>query len=399
MSIKKTHKIPTPELLSPVGNFQTLHAAIKAGCDAVYLGLKEFSMRDSAKNFTLTELKKVHSVCSSSNVKLYLTLNTIIYSNEIPKLSKLIPKAKSLVDAIICWDPSVIQLCKKYKIPFFISTQASVSNQDSAKFYKKLGAKRIIPARELNIKQMKQLSKIIPIEIFCHGALCVSYSGRCFTSQFLHCKSANRGMCQQPCRESYTITDKDGNKLKLENSKVMSAKDLCTLPFIDKLKPFVSSFKIEGRNRDPEYVFAVTSAYRQAIDKKLTKSEINKLLKELEKVYNRGFSLGFYINSPTSDDLSKSDHGEQTQSKQFIGKVFKFWPKPKVAGIHLNAGKLKVGDEILIIGKETFIQTKIISMEIDGKSVSEIKKGEDVGIKLPNKVRVNDEVYLVVENK
>jgi len=206
-------------------------------------------------------------------------------------------------------------------------------------------------------------------------------------------------MCQHPCRKSYTITDDEGNELKIENNKVMSAKDLCTLPFIEKLKPFVTSFKIEGRNRDPEYVFAVTKAYRQAIDKKLSKSETNKLLKQLKKVYNRGFSSGFYIKSPTPDDLSKTDHGEQTETKQFIGKVFKFWPKVKVAGIHLNAGKLKINDEILIIGKETFLKTKIKSMEIKGKSISSVKKGQDVGIKLPNKVRVNDDVYLVVEKK
>ena len=383
-----------PELLSPAGSFETLHAAIKGGCDAVYLGLKEFSMRDSAKNFTLSDLKKIKK---ENKVKVYLTLNVIIYPEEISKLSKLIPKVKPYVDAIICWDLSVIQLCKKYKIPFFISTQASVSNEETAKFYKKLGAKRIIPARELNIKQMKKLSKILPIEIFCHGALCVSISGRCFTSQFLHCKSANRGMCQHPCRKSYTIIDDEGNKLKVENNKVMSAKDLCILPFIEKLKPFVTSFKIEGRNRDPEYVYAVTKAYREAIDTRLTEKRKKELIKELEKVYNRGFGSGFYIKSPTPDDFSKSEHGEQKETKQFIGKVFKYWPKPKVAGIHLNAGKLKLGDEILIIGKSTFLKTKIKSMEQKNKPVIKAIKGEDIGIKLLNKVKVKDDVYLIIK--
>jgi len=386
-----------PELLSPAGSFETLHAAIKGGCDAVYLGLKEFSMRDSAKNFTLSDLKKIKKIKKENKVKVYLTLNVIIYPEEISKLSKLIPKVKPYVDAIICWDLSVIQLCKKYKIPFFISTQASVSNEETAKFYKKLGAKRIIPARELNIKQMKKLSKILPIEIFCHGALCVSISGRCFTSQFLHCKSANRGMCQHPCRKSYTIIDDEGNKLKVENNKVMSAKDLCILPFIEKLKPFVTSFKIEGRNRDPEYVYAVTKAYREAIDTRLTEKRKKELIKELEKVYNRGFGSGFYIKSPTPDDFSKSEHGEQKETKQFIGKVFKYWPKPKVAGIHLNAGKLKLGDEILIIGKSTFLKTKIKSMEQKNKPVIKAIKGEDIGIKLLNKVKVKDDVYLIIK--
>ncbi len=205
------------ELLAPAGDFPSLRAGIKAGCDSVYLGLKMFNMRDSAKNFSLKELNTASRICEENNVKLYLTLNTIIYDSEIKKIENIIKKVKGKVDAIICWDLSVISLCQKYKIPFHISTQASVSNEETAKFYKNLGAKRINLARELNLKQIKKISRIIHVEIFGHGAMCVSISGRCFTSQFLQNRSANRGQCAHPCRRTYKIIDSDGYELKLEN--------------------------------------------------------------------------------------------------------------------------------------------------------------------------------------
>lgn len=223
------------ELLAPAGNFAMLVTAINAGADAVYFGLKEFSMR--TKNFSFKDLDKINEICKSRKIKKYLTLNTIIYDNELKKLEEIIRQVKGKIDAIICWDLAVIRLCNKYKIPFHVSTQASVSNSESAKFYKKLGAKRIILARELNLKQIKEISKIIDVECFAHGAMCVAVSGRCFTSQFLFNKSANRGKCLHPCRRSYLVKDlQEGYELKVENNKILSAKDLCTLPFIEKLK-------------------------------------------------------------------------------------------------------------------------------------------------------------------
>jgi putative protease len=198
------------ELLAPAGDFPMLAAAVNAGADAVYFGLKEFSMRASAKNFSIDDLKKIREICNSSpkKPKMYLTLNTIIYDKELKTIETTIKKVKGKVDAIICWDLSVVNLCKKYKIPFFISTQASVANKQAALFYKKLGAKRIILARELDLQQIKQISKVINIETFVHGAMCVAISGRCFTSQFLFGKSANRGQCLHPCRRAYIIKDK-----------------------------------------------------------------------------------------------------------------------------------------------------------------------------------------------
>jgi len=389
------------ELMAPAGSFPTLVAAVNAGADAVYFGLKEFSMRASAKNFTIKDLKKINEICGKK-VKKYLTLNVIVYDKEISKLEKTIKAVKGKVDAIICWDPAVIQLCKKYKISFFISTQASVSNSEAAKFYKKLGAKRVVLARELNLKQIKKISKIIPVETFCHGAMCVSISGRCFTSQFLFNKSANRGQCLHPCRRSYLVKDKqEGHELELKHDKVMSAKDLCTLPFIEKLKKAgITSFKIEGRGRDARYVQTVTSIYRKALDKKLTKKELEELLKELNKVYNKGFSSGFYLGLPTSDDFAIKEHSSSTEKKHFIGKVLHYFPKPNVATIKVSS-QVKVGDKLTIIGNTTGIENmQLESMQAHNKEILEAKKGDEIGIKLPKNLRArkNDEIYKIVSN-
>jgi len=387
------------ELLAPAGDFPSLIAAVQEGADAIYFGLKDFNMRDSAKNFELKDLKKMREICNSSSrkVKMYLTLNTIIYDSELGQIEKVIKAVKGKVDAAICWDLSVISLCKKYKIPFHVSTQASISNSKAAGFYKKLGAERLILARELNLKQIKQISKIITIECFIHGAMCVSISGRCFTSQFLHCKSANRGQCTHPCRRAFIIKDEEGNELRVENSRVMSAKDLCVLPFIEQLKKAgIKAFKIEGRNRNPEYVRAVVSVYRKALDKKLTKEEIKNALEELKRVYNRGFSDGFYFKSPTADDFSYSENGEAKETKIIVGRVEKYWSKVSVAAIKVFAHGLKLNDELYITGDETGIKRfKIESMEINHQQVLEVKKGQEVGIKLPFLVKKGDDVFLI----
>ena len=389
------------ELLAPVGNFRNLHAAIDAGADAIYFGIKGFNMRATAKNFALRDLPKIKRLCNEKNVKKYLTLNTVIYEEEIERIENIIKKSKGFIDAIICTDLAVIQLCKKYKIPFHISTQSSVSNSSSIKFYKNLGAERIVLARELDLKQIKRLSKLIDVECFAHGAMCVAVSGRCFMSQYSHGLSANRGQCAQLCRRSWQIKDDAGNKLKLENSRVMSAKDLCTLPFIEKMKKAgIKSFKIEGRNRNPEYVYTVVSEYRKALDKKLTHEEILESLSKLKKVYNRGFSSGFYLKMPTADDFSFSEHGEQIEKKEFVGKVYKYWPKSKVCAMKLNAGKIKVGDEVYLTSDKIGAKrTKVKSIELEYKSVKSAKKNDDVGIDFGMEARAGTEVYLIKKNK
>jgi len=392
------------ELLAPAGSFPNLTAAVKAGADAVYFGLKEFSMRANAKNFTTKDLKKIKEICDTKSplnkkIKMYLALNAIIYDEEIEKIEKIIKEAKPFVDAVICWDLSVIKLCGKYKIPFHISTQASVSNSETAKFYKKLGAKRIILARELNLKQIKKISKFIEVEVFAHGAMCVAVSGRCLTSQFLFNKSANRGQCIHPCRRSYIVKDKqEGYELEIENDKIFSAKDLCTLPFIEKMKKSgITGFKIEGRNRDPRYVDAVVRIYRKALDKKLTKQEIENSIKELKKIYNKGLSPGFYLGLPTQDDFAKVEHSASACKKIFIGKILHYYANPQVAAILLK-NSLKIGDNISIIGNTTGIENcKISSMEKNKKQIQEAKKGDEIGIKIPL-CRKNDDVYKIVKN-
>jgi putative protease len=296
----------------------------------------------------------------------------------------------------------VIQACRKYKIPFHISTQASVSNIESAKFYKKLGAERIILARELNLNQIKEIIKKahIKIEVFIHGAMCLAVSGRCLMSQFLSDKPANRGECIHICRRSYIIKDKqEGFELNIENNHVLSAKDLCTLPFIENLKKAgITCFKIEGRNRDPRYIDTIVRIYRKALDKKLTRGEIEDSVKELQKVYNKGFSSGFYLGLPTPNDFSDIEHSSATEKKQFVGKISHYYPKINVATIKL-VSELKVGDYIVIIGKTTGItNSKVEGMEIKKSPVEKATKGQEVGIKLPL-VRKNEEVYVIKKNK
>ena len=400
------------ELLAPVGNFTNIKVAIDAGADAVYFGLQEFNMRSSARNFKVSDIPKIRDICGKA--KMYLTLNSIIYNEELKKLEKVFKKVKGKVDAIICWDLSVINLCRKYKIPFHISTQASVSNVEAAKFYKKLGAERIVLARELNLKQIKKISKVIDVETFVHGAMCLAISGRCIMSQFLFNRSANRGKCIHPCRRSYVVKNsepvqashakcvirdkQEGYELEVQNDKVLSAKDLCTLPFIEKLKKAgIVSFKIEGRNRDPRYVDTIVRVYRKALDKKLSKQEIKDSLEELKKVYNKGFSSGFYLGSPTSDDFSKTEHSAASEKKHFVGKVTHYYPKIKVGTIKL-VSELKIGDKVVVIGKTTGLKKlEIKHLEIKNKSVQKGKKGSEVGLKLP-KVRKNDEVYVIKKN-
>jgi putative protease len=391
------------ELLAPAGSFPSLIAAVNAGADAVYFGLKEFpNMRANAKNFSIKDLKEITRICDKTiknkKIKKYLTLNTIIYDNEINKIEKILKDSKKYIDAVICWDLSVIEMCRKLGISFHISTQASVANKKSALFYKKLGAERVVLARELNLKQVKEIAKIIDVEVFIHGAMCVSISGRCFTSQFLFGKSANRGECLQPCRRKYVVKDEEGNELKLENNCVMSAKDLCALPFLEELKKAgIKAFKIEGRNREPEYVDTCVKVYRKALDKKLNEKDIKRGLEELNRVYNKGFSNGFFLGSPTSDDFSKIEHSSSSEKKELIGKVVHYFDKIQVAVVKIVHGKIRVGDEIMVIGRKTgFLKQKIDRMEINRQQINEAKKGEEIGIRIKD-ANKGDEVYLVLK--
>ncbi len=405
--MKKKFNIPSnkPELMAPVGSFPALTAACKAGADAVYFGLDSFSMRSGKRNFKISDLSKIRRICDSfpRQPKIYITLNTIIYDSETKKLESLIKKIKGKADAVICWDMAVIQLCKKYGISFFISTQASVANKESAKFYQKLGAKRIVLARELDLNQIKEINKIkgLEIEVFIHGAMCVSISGRCFTSQFLFNKSANRGECFHPCRRSYTIKDNVyGHELKLINNRVMSAKDLCVLPFVEELKKIkIKAFKIEGRNRDPRYIDSVVRVYRKALDYSLDKKKTVDLMKELQEVYNRGFSSGFYLGKPMPKDFSEIENSASNIYRDFLGKIIHIYPRVKVGMVKL-ADNLKEGEEIIAIHEKIGVEKmKVSSMEIENKKIKSAKKGQEVAIKFPFKIFKNTEVYKLKRKK
>jgi len=394
-----------PELLSPVQDFTSLRAAIKAGADSIYFGIKELNMRIGAKNFELKDVSKVIKLCHDNDVRAYFTLNSIIYDDEINLVRKILSKLKKeKVDAVICWDYSVINECEKLKLPIHLSTQASVSNFSTVKFLAKKvkGIKRINLARELNLEQIKNIIKQIKkekikieIETFVHGAMCVSVSGRCFLSQEVFGKSANRGECLQPCRRKYQVKDiEEKHEFELGEEYVMSPNDLCTIEIIDKLVDLgITCFKIEGRNRSPEYVKVATEVYRYAIDNKNYDKKV--LYAKLKTVYNRGFSTGFYMGKPLNE-WSKAYGSKATKKKIYIGKVLNYYNKINVSEIKIESGSLNVGDNIMFQGNKTgVVEEKVNSIQSHNKEINNAKKGMRIGIKIKNKVRENDKVYLI----
>ncbi len=391
------------EIMAPVGNFSTLKTAIRAGADSVYFGVSDFSMRSGKKNFNLCDVKRIKEEIgiSGRSIEIYITLNTIVYDKEISRLKNILQSIKPFVAAVICSDFAVISLCKKYNIPFIISTQCSVSNRSAVHFYKKIGAKRVVLARELSLQQIKEITKIrgIEFEVFAHGAMCVAVSGRCFLSQFLFDKSANRGNCLHPCRRSYNVSEKElGYSLNLERSTIFSAKDLCTLPFIEKLKEAgVTALKIEGRNRDERYVDTVVRAYRKAVDNNLKKEEVVDMMKELEKVFNRGFSSGFYLGKPLPTSFASVENSAATTHRDYIGKVTHFYPKISVSLISLSK-ELLVGDEIVIVDSSNGLQNITIKrMEVEHRSIKKAKRGDEIAVKCNSKVKKGAEVYKIIK--
>jgi len=391
--------------MAPAGDWTMLVTAINSGADAVYFGIDKLNMRAQAKNFFLKDLRKISEICKSKNVLTYLTLNSLIYESEIKQLEKIVAKAKEEgIDRIICWDLSVIEMCKKYNIDFCISTQASVSNSYSIDFYKRIGAKRIVLARECSLNDIKKIRKKtnLEIEVFIHGAMCVAISGRCFMSHHIFNKSANRGECFQPCRREYEIYDKSlGQSLLIGEDYVMSSKDLCTIEFIDKIIEIgVDSLKIEGRKRSPEYVATTVSVYRRAIDlyfqKKLNSDIKSQMLEELKTVYNKGFSSGFYFGKPSSDDYSSIERSLATTRKKYIGKVLNFYKKKNIAHVLIEAGNLELNDEIIFSGKTTgVIKEKINSMRVNEIYKNKAQKGDEITIQINSLVRRNDKVYKI----
>ncbi|MGA7722288.1 MAG: peptidase U32 family protein [Ignavibacteriaceae bacterium] len=404
-SIKYDKAKKIPELMSPAGDWTMLSTAINAGANAVYFGVDKLNMRAKAANFTIDELPQIAEICKSKNVKTYLTLNTIVFEEEIDELDKIISAAKSAgIDRIICWDLAAAQICKKYEMPFCISTQASVSNSLSAALYKQLGAVRIVLARECSLKEIKRIraNTDMEIEAFIHGAMCIAVSGRCFMSHHLFGPSANRGECIQPCRREYEVIDTiTGKPMIIGEDYVLSAKDLCTVEFIDKLiEAGIDSFKIEGRKRSPEYVAKVVSVYRRAIDLyyelKLTEEIKKQFLIELEEVYNRGFSSGFYFGKPGADDYADIYGSKATTKKEYVGKVLNYYKKSKIAYVELESGKIAVDDRILIIGPTSGVIDLTLNTIIkDEVEINKAEKSDRITFPCNFQVRPHDRVYLI----
>jgi|TARA_Y100000294_G_scaffold177942_1_gene205789 putative protease len=403
------------EIMAPAGSFEALQAATKAGADSVYFGVGKLNMRARSANFKFKDLEKVAAICKKNNVKSYLALNTILYDSDIGIMKRVCNRAKKAgVNAVIVSDIAAMMYAKYIGLEVHSSTQLNISNIEAVKFFSEF-TDVIIPARELTLKQIESIvkqikkekikgpsGKPVKIELFCHGALCVSIAGKCYMSLATYNASANRGACLQNCRRSYKVIEEGtGNELVIDNKYVMSPKDLCTIGFLDKIvKAGVSVLKIEGRARSPEYVYEVTKAYKEAIESinrnNYTKDKIKGWTKKLKGVYNRGFwDNGYYLGKKLGQ-WSGTSGSKATTKKRYIGKVFNYFNKPQVAEIILEAGKLKQSDSLLITGPTTgVVQTKAKTILKDDKKVREAKKKDHVTVKVPEKARKNDKVYVI----
>ena len=408
------------ELLAPAGNFISLRAVLENGADAVYFGLDDYNMRANAKNFSLDDLKNVSKIAKEYGAKTYLCTNTILNEKLACSLdAKLEDISSSEIDGLILADIGLIENTVASGLEAHISVQQNVSNSYMLKTLKKLGAKRAILSRELSLDENVEITKKSPIEteIFVHGAICMAISGRCFLSYGLYGRSANCGDCLQPCRKNWTLTYEDGDDKVVNFSDVedesfviapssdgsyrtnfFSPKDMCMIEYIPELmKSGVASFKLEGRARSPDYGAMVTGIYRQAIDS-FVEDPVNYKVKdewmeELGSVFNRGFDTNFYFNTP----FETSEDNQSKYIKKDIGQVVNYYNRVNAAEIRIW-DDLKIGDKIIIQGKTTGSITHTIdSMQIEGKSVSNVKKGSNVAIAIPTKVRENDFIYKLVE--
>ncbi len=385
-----------PELLAPCHDFATLKAAITSGADAVYFGVKKYNMRMKAGNFSEEELPEIVSYCHKKGVKAYLTVNVIIYEEELREARSLLIKAKeSGVDAVIIHDIGALRIARELGLITHVSTQASISNSVEANEYARLGASRVILARELNLKQIKEVAKKsrIPVEVFIHGAMCVSISGRCFFSQAMYGKSANRGECYQPCRQEWTVRNRDGEFI-YDGERFLNSKDLCMIEHIPELiSTGAKSFKIEGRMKDANYVSTVVSVYREAIDN-FNKNKIKEWLKRLSSVFNRGFSTGFYYNNPEED--LKGNGNQSSIKKEYVGEIINYYSRKGVAELLIKNNELIINDEVIIENSFKFIKQKIKSMESKHKKITKAIKGEIIGLKVKEKTSKGMQVYKLV---
>lgn len=405
------------ELMAPAGSYEALMAAIHAGCDSVYFGVEQFNMRARATmNFTLEDLPKVCAICKENNVRSYLTLNTIVYDHDLSAIKTVLDAAKSAgATAVIAADQAVIAYARSINLEVHISTQVNVTNIETVKFYA-LFADTIVLSRELSLIQVKKITdliekeqikgpsgRLIEIEIFGHGALCMAVSGKCYLSLHTANASANRGACVQNCRRSYKVIDnEDGHELEIDNEYIMSAQDLCTIDFLDQvLDAGVIVLKIEGRGKGADYVKTTVECYREAIDSyqagTYTKEKVAVWMERLKSVYNRGFWSGYYLGQRLGE-WNDAPGSKATTKKIFLGKGVHYFDKIKVAEFKLESYELSVGDKILITGPTTgAIETTIEELHNDKGAVNTAKKGESCAFKLDTPIRTSDKLYKIVD--
>jgi len=410
-----THTAQDIEIMSPVGSYEMLMAAIQGGADSVYFGIADLNMRSkSSKNFTIDDLKKIVDIAKSHNVKTYITLNIVIYDQELDKMREIVDAAKKYgVSAIIASDVAVIQYAYSQGVEVHISTQSNVTNIEAVKFYSHF-ADVMVTARELNLKQVKEIvdtiekedirgpkGNLVEIEIFAHGALCMAVSGKCYMSLDQLNSSANRGACLQPCRRKYELKDKESDiKFEIDQEYIMSPEDLKTVDFIDKmLYAGVRVLKIEGRGRNPEYVKIVTQVYREAVNAyfagEFTQENITKWNARLASVYNRGFWDGYYLGRKMGE-WTEIYGSQATQKKVYVGKVTNYFSKLGVAEIKLESHEIKVGDRYYIQGETTGVYEGLIEeMRKELEPVDRVKKGDLFSIKTNETVRRNDKLYKI----
>jgi U32 family peptidase len=405
-----------PEILAPAGSFASLRAAIKAGCDSVFFGISDFNMRATASNnFTEEDLPKLTALCKQHNVKTYMTLNTVMYDSDLERMRRTIDLVKKHhVTAIIAADMATIAYAREKGVEVHISTQISISNIEGVKFYSQF-SDRLVLARELRLEQVASIidqirerkikgpsKRLVEIEVFAHGALCVSVSGRCGMSLYAYDRSANRGQCTQVCRKKYKVTDvANGKELIVDNNFIMSSADLCTIGMLPQLvKAGVDVLKFEGRGRPPEYVFTVIKTYKEALDSikdgSYSKELVEKWNKRLKTVFNRGLSEGFYMGRKMSE-WAKGDGSQATHTKIQLGIVERYYPKLKVAQIKIQANQsIDLGEEFLITSDKTGL-VKITPQElrIDEKNVKKAHQGDEITFKIDEKVRKGDGVYVM----
>lgn len=409
------------EIMAPVGSRESLAAALKAGANSIYFGIESLNMRaHSANHFTIDDLHEIAQITAEHGVKSYLTVNTIIYGEDLTLMRKICDAAKEAkISAIIASDVSVLSYCHQIGQELHLSTQLNITNIESLKFYAQF-ADVVVLARELNLEQVADIyhqiveqnicgpsGKQIRIEMFCHGALCMAVSGKCYLSLDNLNHSANRGACMQVCRRGYTVKDREtGVELDVDNQYIMSPKDLNTIGFIDKMmEAGVRVFKIEGRARPAEYVLQVASCYREAINAVLdgtySKEKVDEWNKRLSTVFNRGFWDGYYLGQRLGEWNNR--YGSMaTEKKAYVGKGVKYFSKLGVAEFKLEAGEIRKGDKLLVTGPTTgalYFTAEEIRYDLDPVEVGE--KGRNVSLPVPEKVRPSDKLYRIcpVENK